>query len=127
MSLDQKYDIGKAKGHIRLVEKDSSLTIFGKYGEFYSKTEQTFITDSAFAVQTFEGDTLYLFADTLASYQDSVLDKKFFQAYRNASIYMRDVQGRCDSLAYWYDDSLLYFYYEPVLWSEESQLSGEPF
>lgn len=125
ISFDQKFDIGKAKGHIRVVEKDSSLTIFGKYGEFYSKTEQTFITDSAFAVQTFDGDTLYLFADTLASYQDSILDKKFFQAYRNASIYMRDIQGRCDSLAYWYDDSLLYFYYEPVLWSEESQLSGD--
>ncbi|MEM6270902.1 MAG: OstA-like protein [Bacteroidota bacterium] len=125
ISFDQRMDIGKAKGHIRVVEKDSGLTVFGKYGEFYSKTEQTFITDSAFAVQVLEGDTLFLFADTLASYQDTIEDKKYFQAYRNASVFMRDVQALCDSLSYWYDDSLLYFYYDPVLWSEESQLTGD--
>jgi lipopolysaccharide export system protein LptA len=125
IQYDQKKDLGKAIGHVRAEQKDSSLTLFGKYAEFQSKTERTFITDSTFAVQFMEDDTLYLWADTLHTYTDTTTDKRYFFAHYNTHIYMRDMQGICDSLAYWYDDSLLFLYQGPVMYSDESQITGD--
>ncbi|MFN8398137.1 MAG: OstA-like protein [Bacteroidia bacterium] len=122
---DQKKDLGRAIGHVRVEQKDSSLTVYGKYGEFQSKTEASFVTDSAFAVQRMESDTLYLFADTLNSYKDTVTDKRYFEAYHNASYFMNDIQGVCDSLVYWYDDSTMFFYRRPAMWSDNSQITGD--
>jgi lipopolysaccharide assembly outer membrane protein LptD (OstA) len=61
IEYDQFKDLGKAMGHVKVVQKDTSMTIFGKYAEFQSKTEASFVTDSAFAVQRMDDDTLYLF------------------------------------------------------------------
>lgn len=122
---DQKNDLGRAIGHVRVEQKDSSLTVYGKYGEFQSKTEASFVTDSAFAVQRMEDDTLYLFADTLNSYKDTVTDKRYFEAYHKASYFMNDIQGVCDSLVYWYDDSTIFFYNHPAMWSDNSQITGD--
>jgi lipopolysaccharide export system protein LptA len=125
IQYDQKKDLGKAIGHVRAEQKDSSLTLFGKYAQFQSKTERTFITDSTFAVQFMDDDTLYLWADTLHTYTDTVTDKRFFFAHYNTRIYMREMQGICDSLAYWYDDSLLFLYKGPVMYSDKSQITGD--
>lgn len=126
IEYDQGRDLGKSMGHVRLEQADSSLSVFGKYAEFRTKIEATFVTDSAFAVQRLEdGDTLLLFADTLSSYKDTLEDKRYFMAYHNASFLTDDMQGVCDSLVYWYDDSLLFFFQSPVLWSEQSQITGD--
>jgi lipopolysaccharide export system protein LptA len=125
IQYDQKKDLGKAIGHVRAEQKDSSLTLFGKYAQFQSKTERTLITDSTFAVQILDDDTLYLWADTLKTYTDTVTDKRFFFAYQHTRIHMRDMQGICDSLAYWYDDSLMFMYKDPVLYADESQITGD--
>lgn len=122
---DQGKDLGRAIGHVRVEQKDSSLTVYGKYGEFQSKTEASFVTDSAFAVQRMDDDTLYLFADTLNSYKDTVTDKRYFEAYHQAHFFMREIQGVCDSLVYWYDDSTMFFFNRPALWSDQSQITGD--
>ncbi len=125
IEYDQGRDLGKAHGAIRLEQIDSSLTVFGKYGEFRSKTEATFVTDSAFAVQRLDNDTLFLFADTLSTFKDTLEDKRYFMASGDAFFLTKDMQGVCDSLAYWYDDSLMFFYQSPALWSEKSQITGD--
>lgn len=125
IQYDQLKDLGKAMGHVKVVQKDTSMTIFGKYAEFQSKTEASFVTDSAFAIQRMDDDTLYLFADTLTSYKDTVTDKRYFEAYNDAYFFMNELQGVCDSLVYWYDDSLMFFYKRPALWSDASQITGD--
>jgi lipopolysaccharide export system protein LptA len=125
IQYDQGRDLGKALGHIRMEQLDSSLTVFGNYGEFRSKTEATFVTDSAFALQRLNNDTLFLFADTLSTYKDTLEDKRFFMAYKNSYFITKDMQGVCDSLVYWYDDSLMFFYQSPALWSDQSQITGD--
>ncbi|HEX2899286.1 MAG TPA: OstA-like protein, partial [Bacteroidia bacterium] len=125
IQYDQLRDLGKALSHVKIEQKDSSMTIYGKYAEFQSKTEASFVTDSAFAVQRFDDDTLYLFADTLSSYKDTVTDKRYFEAYNKAYFFMSELQGACDSLVYWYDDSLMFFYKRPALWSDDSQITGD--
>jgi hypothetical protein len=53
------------------------------------------------------------------------LEIRVFRAYHNVRFFMNDMQGRADSMVYFYDDSLIYLYSDPVLWSEDNQLSGD--
>jgi hypothetical protein len=71
------------------------------------------------------GDTLYLTADTLLSVEDKEKKTRRMFAYNHVKIFKRDLQGKCDSLIYNYSDSTIYFYRDPVLWNERSQLTGD--
>ncbi|MEM7657363.1 MAG: hypothetical protein AAF399_14610, partial [Bacteroidota bacterium] len=53
------------------------------------------------------------------------LEIRIFKAYRNVRFFMNDMQGRADSMVYFYDDSLIYLFRDPVLWSDENQMSGD--
>jgi len=47
------------------------------------------------------------------------------QAYPNVRFFKSDFQGRCDSLIYITNDSSFQFYQDPVLWSNQSQLTAD--
>ena len=75
-----------------------------------------------YVVDYSEKDTLFLKADTLRYCEMDSSDE--VRAYKNVWIYRSDMQGKCDSLVYFVDDSLARMYHDPVLWSEGSQLTG---
>lgn len=51
--------------------------------------------------------------------------QRVFRGYRGVTFFMNQMQGRADSMIYFYDDSVMFLYQDPVLWSEENQLSGD--
>jgi lipopolysaccharide export system protein LptA len=52
-------------------------------------------------------------------------DDKFFMAYRHVRFHKIDLQGQCDSLGYRMKDSTLLMFYDPVLWSQQDQMTAE--
>ncbi|MFO7923742.1 MAG: OstA-like protein [Bacteroidales bacterium] len=46
-------------------------------------------------------------------------------AYYGVRFFSNDMQGKCDSLYYNMKDSIVYMFDEPVIWSEESQLTAQ--
>jgi hypothetical protein len=50
---------------------------------------------------------------------------RFFQAFHHVKIFSDSLQGVCDSLYYSAKDSIFRFYTNPVLWSGDSQVSGD--
>jgi len=46
-------------------------------------------------------------------------------AYRRVKFFRKDLQGKCDSLAYVSNDSLMKMFNKPVLWSDENQLTAK--
>lgn len=76
-----------------------------------------------------DGDTLYLAADTLMSWQpdDSTQtdSSRFVAAWYDVRVYKSDLQALCDSLAYFSGDSLFRFFGQPVVWADTSQLSAD--
>ncbi|MCB9230568.1 MAG: hypothetical protein H6581_02845 [Bacteroidia bacterium] len=130
---DRKLDFGRAKGKVELTKLDSTIKVFGNYGEFEQIGNQVMITDSAYAVQVMDKDTLYLLADTLWTHEDSIPGKKkgekvalkYLRAFGDVHFYMNDLQGANDSLVYFMEDSLIIFMKKPFLWSGEQQLTGD--
>jgi lipopolysaccharide export system protein LptA len=122
---DRNTDFGFAYGNVSLVDTVQNLIIGGHYGEFKKKAGYSFVTDSALAVMVDKNDSLFLHADTLWMRFDSSQNIEFLFAYHHSKFYRKDLQGMCDSLVYKFNDSTIFLYKDPVLWSEENQLTAD--
>jgi hypothetical protein len=47
------------------------------------------------------------------------------KAFHGCRIFSKDLQAKCDSLAYSFQDSVIRLFYHPVLWSAENQLTSD--
>jgi archaellum component FlaG (FlaF/FlaG flagellin family) len=52
-------------------------------------------------------------------------NNKYFEAYYNVKIYMDSMQSVCDSMFYSLQDSVFRLFKHPVLWSRNSQITGD--
>ncbi len=64
-------------------------------------------------------------ADTLVSIDNVDESKKRLLAYNKVKIFKPDLQGVADSVEYRMADSTIYFYQDPVLWSEGNQMTAD--
>ncbi len=50
---------------------------------------------------------------------------RYFEAYRNVRIFSDSLQSVCDSLFYSFKDSVFRLYQDPVVWAQNSQITGD--
>ena len=119
---------------------------------FYNKKNESFL---AFAkplmIVEQEQDSIFIAADTLFSAKlsdlygtkDSVIKKdtvkgvkvidtktkdstdRYFEAFRNVRIFSDSLQAVCDSMFYSFKDSVFRLFDDPVVWSNENQITGD--
>ncbi len=123
---DANQGFGRAKSHVEMVDTAQNMTLRGHFGLYYRDGDSAMVTDSALMIQVDGPDTLYVHADTLRSMSDpdSVADSRILKAYYKVKIFRSDLQAMCDSLVYVEADSAFDFFGEPVLWSDENQLTA---
>ncbi len=122
---DRSIKLGKAYFNVVITDTTNNLIISGEYGQYDQTTNHSFVTEKAIMIQTFEIDSLFLSADTLRLYHDTINDLNEIYANYNVSFYKSDMQGICDSLTYLQKDSLIKMFHDPVLWSENNQMNGD--
>ncbi|GAH68303.1 unnamed protein product, partial [marine sediment metagenome] len=115
---------GRAVNNVVIIDHEQDIILKGNRGIYYENSDYARLTDRAQFIQITPEDTLYLHADTLLSELDTS-DTKFIKAYYGVKIFKSNLQGKCDSMAYSFADSVIRLYYEPVLWSEVNQISAE--
>ncbi|MFT4661152.1 MAG: lipopolysaccharide export system protein LptA [Patiriisocius sp.] len=120
---DRNLAFGEAFGNVSVIDTVNEFSIYGDYGKHLEKTNKSFVTGMALFQQFTEGDTLHMHADTLYSVPDT-LQKKNILAYPRVKFYKNDMQGACDSLSFSERDSLLEMFRDPVIWSDENQITG---
>ncbi len=123
---ESEAGFGRANSHVELVDTSENMILRGNYGLYYSDRDFAMVTDSALMIQVDGTDTMYIHADTLRSVQNPELEEesRILKAYYRVKIYRSDIQVMCDSLVYVEADSTFDFFGEPVLWSEENQLTA---
>jgi hypothetical protein len=47
------------------------------------------------------------------------------KAYHSCRVFSKDLQSKCDSLSYSFQDSVIRLYRSPVIWSSENQLTAD--
>lgn len=122
---ERKNGLGKAFINVELIDTVEQIILKGNYAIYHEEPEYALLTDSAQFIQISEWDTLFLHGDTITSEMDSTGEHKIIKAFHKVKIFSHDLQGKCDSLVYSFRDSVIQLYIEPVLWSEENQLTAE--
>ncbi len=124
--LDDIRKLYKAVGKVIMTSKGENMNIHGDDGYYDRKTGISKVYGHAYVERvTDDQDTLFISADTLVSIENADPKKKMLLAYHNVRIFKNDLQGRADSLVYVASDSTLFFYRNPVLWTEENQMTAD--
>jgi lipopolysaccharide export system protein LptA len=130
IDYNKKGGAGLARGNVIWQDTSANTTIF--CDEIIQDTLTQYIKAYSFnnSRPLFENilddDTLYLSADTLVSYQEEDQDSNnFFIAYHDVKIFKTDFMAICDSLSYKSVDSIFNLFYNPYMWADTTQFSGD--
>lgn len=122
---DRKEGIGKAFKNVMVTDTTQKVIINGDYAHVNEKTNRSLVTGKTMLTKIFDTDSMYLHADTLYAINNTISKQKTYFAYNHVRIFKTDLQGKCDSLVYSSTDSTIYFYTNPVLWSNQNQLTAD--
>lgn len=118
---------GEAYRNVVIQDTTNNLVIEGDYAWYYKQPERFMVTERAMFVQVSDEDSLFLHADTISAVTiaDTAAGYRLMRAYHKVKIFSRQLQAKCDSLTYSFQDSVIRFYHDPILWTEEYQLLSD--
>ena len=123
---EQKLSYGEAYQNITIIDTVEKYTIKGQLGKYQGgENEWAFVTGRPTYSILSDNDSLHIYGDTLWSVKGDTLDHKVLRIYPRVSLFKTDLQGKCDSLAYTSIDSSFKMHYNPVLWSDTTQLTAD--
>ncbi len=125
MYYERKTGYGQVFRNALLADTTQDILLTGHYGELHRKRGFAFMTDSAVAILAEEKDSLFMHADTIRGTFDSAQHVRDVFAFYGVRFFRKDLQGICDSMVYHGSDSSMMMYHDPVLWSDENQLTGD--
>jgi lipopolysaccharide export system protein LptA len=121
---DQAAEIGIAKCNVVLLDTNEKFEVHGDYAIYHEKDSTSLVTQNMMLLQDMDGDTFFLVADTLYSLLDTS-GKRLIRTFHNNRFFKQDMQGACDSLVYHTADSIIFMYFDPVLWSDANQITAD--
>ena len=122
---DRNIGLAQAFSQVDMIDTSYKVVMRGDYVEMWENKGLSFATDSAYAISYDGGDSLYIHGDTLFMYFDKQKEEaKKLIARRNVRFFKSDMQGKCDTLTYLMADSTIRMRVAPILWAEDSQLTG---
>jgi lipopolysaccharide export system protein LptA len=126
---DQVKLYGVATGHVSLISKKDNLVLRGDQGRYWRALGRTKLFGARPVVRNISGkDTLYMAADTLLSVETRpgrAVQRPILYAWPKVQIFRGKMQGRCDSLTYDRQDSVIYLNRDPVIWQARNQLTAD--
>jgi lipopolysaccharide export system protein LptA len=143
MASDDKKGIIQMEGNAVIIDSSKGQTIIAGSIFHDKKTDATLATIKPLMIIKQNDDSIYVTADTLFTARltelyknDSAALKKlnlkekdsanrYFEAFRHVRVFTDSLQSVSDSLFYSFKDSTFHLYYNPVVWSKSSQITGD--
>jgi lipopolysaccharide export system protein LptA len=125
---DETKGYGEGFGNVLITDEAGDATASGNYGWYFKEPERFMMTRDAAFTFVSKDDTLTLRADTLRAVpqaDSSGINHRLLKAYNNCTIFSTELQGVCDSLSFSFRDSVVRLYTEPVIWSDENQMTAD--
>lgn len=145
----QTDSIMTAEGNAIVVDTAQGTTIIGGIISRNTNSDAIIATRKPLAILKQDNDSTFISADTLFSARltdrfgiDSVVvdtvtgvktaaidpkdsTNRYFEAYGNVRIFNDSLQAAGDSMFYSFRDSVFRLYKDPVVWAQESQVTGD--
>jgi len=119
---------GESFRNVVIQDTTNNLIVKGDYAWYYKQPERFLVTKKAMFIQVSKGDSLFLHADTISAItvsDSSAKGYRLMKAFHGCRIFSLNLQAKCDSLSYSFQDSVIRLYRDPVIWSEENQLTSD--
>lgn len=110
---------GEGINNVNIIDTIDNFIISGDYAEYFEQDEIIKVKKKPVLKIISKQDTLFMHAKEFISEQKKIIANpavKFFKS---------NLKGKCDSLVYNLKDSAITMYKNPVLWTEESQLTSD--
>ncbi|MFL5811512.1 MAG: OstA-like protein [Flavisolibacter sp.] len=140
---DEKLGQTQMDGRAVLRDTAKGTVVIADRIQHDKKTDAVLATKKPLMIIKQDKDSIYVTADTLFSARLTELYKndsamlaklklkekdstnRYFEAYRHVRVFSDSVQSVSDSLFYSFKDSIFHLFYEPVVWSKKSQITGD--
>lgn len=121
---EKKRGYGEAYHHFDWIDTSQNIALSGGKAIFYEQQDSITATEKPLLTYLMDDDSLHIAADTLISHKDTLDERELF-AFHNVRMFKSDMQGKCDSLTYAFRDSTIRMYRKPILWGDNSQMTGD--
>lgn len=146
LDFDRGTGRGLARGRVVALDTVQKSTLFAGRADYDRDQRQLLASLDPVLLQEDGGDSLFIWADTFfmapRSYffppdslaidslarmdtTDQLADDRLVIGYHGVQIFSDSLQGRCDSISYDQRDSVMRMIYDPVLWSNHRQITGD--
>lgn len=123
---DRHRGFAKAMNHIQMTDTAYKVILRGQYAEVWEKIGFSFATDSAYVVYYDNADSLFITSDTMFyHFKTELNEEEKIIGRRNVRFFKSDMQGQCDTMTYNMADSTVRMRVDPVLWTNDSQMTGD--
>lgn len=123
--LDEKKKFYTAKGNVVMTSKKDDILIFGDKAVYDKNAGVSTVYGRPLMKRIMRQDTFFMVSDTLVSIENVDKDKERILAFHNILMYKLNMQGKCDSVAYFTADSTIHMYNDPVIWNKNSQMESD--
>ncbi len=120
---DRNSGFASATKNIIIKDTTNHSLIKGNYAELFQKLDSAYVVNRAVAITEIDKDSMYIHGDTLLI--TGKPDKRIVRAYRHVKIFKSDLSGKCDSIHSNQQTGLTKLIKNPVLWSQDSQITGD--
>jgi lipopolysaccharide export system protein LptA len=117
--------LSSAYGHIRYEDSNKGVSFEGNKLYYSKKEKRSYLTKNPYISYKLKSDTLYVKADTLFLFHDSLDEIDHVKGYHFGKIYSTNLQGISDSLVYSKKLKVLTLFKSPYLWNKNAQINGE--
>ena len=120
---DRNLGFASATKNIQLKDTTNNSVIRGGYAEIFQQLDSAFVTNRAVAVTEIEKDSMYIHGDTLLVTGKG--KNRILRAFHRVKFFKSNLSGKCDSIHSNQVTGLTQLYKNPVIWSEDNQITGD--
>lgn len=125
LAMEDSTGLFQAVGNAIMIDTVQHVTVIANNIKA-NRIHNTFIaTQHPLMILKQEKDSIYVTADTLFSGRMQDTTKRYFQGFRHVRIFSDSLQAVCDSLYYSGADSVFQLFQTPILWANNSQITGD--
>ncbi len=116
-------NFASATNNIKVLDTLNRSLVRGHYAEVYRDKDSVLITQRAVAITVEDNDSVYVHGDKLLL--TGKPENRVMRAFKNVKLYKSNLSGKSDSLHSNQRSGLTQMIGKPILWSEESQITGD--
>ena len=120
---DRTQGFASATQHIQIKDTVNNSVIRGNYAEFFQKLDSAYVIKRAVAITEIDKDSMYVHGDTLLV--TGKPENRIIRGYHRVKFFKSNLSGKCDSIHTNQKTGLTQLFKDPVLWSEDNQITGD--